>query len=398
MTSLTRDQEALLCGRAQETGYIVVNCRQRRLTVVTSAPGMGVTSLLEAGVAPALRREGFIVVVFRDWQGQSFALHLRESIEASVREQAQPYASARGDSLAVILRQVRESSGKSVAVLFDQFEDYLRCHTKTLLAEDFDTELSHALTQRDAAFVVGMQAHALPAFERLKQNIPNLLGNHIQLQALTREAAMEAIEREARAHDLEVAPAAIEALVSAPIALRSTDRVHPFFLKVATAQLLDGAKRIKAPVVDMPMIEARGGVDRVVLESLDAGIADLNPTHLDLLFRWCNILISPDKRRIAVTEKGLTEYAGKLNRFVATLLPIMTGTHLMRPVEMPEAIRWEIAREGLTPILNDWWERREAALQARRRANFRVRSISIAVTSIVVMYLIYIIVSWKQGI
>jgi len=148
----------------------------------------------------------------------------------------------------------------------------------------------------------------------------------------------------------------------------------------------------------MPMIEARGGVDRVVLESLDATIADLNPTHLDLLFRWCNILISPDKHRIAVTEKGLTEYAGKLNRFVATLLPIVTGTHLMRPVEMPEAIRWEIAREGLTPILSDWWERREANLQARRRANFRVRSISIAVTSIVVMYLIYIIVSWRQGI
>jgi hypothetical protein len=398
MTPLTRDQAGLLCGREKEIGDIAENCRQRHLTVVTANAGLGITSLLEAGVGPALRRAGFIVVVFRDWQGQSFVTHFRESIEAAVREQAQPYVWTRGDSMAVMLRQVRDRSGKPVAVLFDQFEDYLRCHTKTPLAEDFDTELAQALTQRDAAFVVGMQAHALAAFDRLKQHIPNLLGNHIQLQPLTREAAKEAIEREARALDLEVTPAAIEALVSAPIALRNADRVHPFFLKVATAQLLDGAQRIKAPAVDMPMIEARGGIDRVILESLDATIADLNPTHLDLLFRWCNILISPDKHRIAVTEKGLTEYAGKLNRFVITLLPIVTGQHLLRPVEMPEAIRWEIAREGLTPILNDWWERRETNLQARRRANFRIRSISIAVTSIVVMYLIYLIVGWKEGI
>jgi hypothetical protein len=50
----------------------------------------------------------------------------------------------------------------------------------------------------------------------------------------------------------------------------------------------------------------------------------------------------------------------------------------------------------LTPIVSDWWERREAALQARRRANFRVRSISIAVTCIVVMYVVYIILNWKE--
>jgi hypothetical protein len=396
VTPLTRDQEKLLRGRDREIVDIAENCRQRRLTVVTSAPGLGVTSLLEAGAGPALRREGFIVAVFRHWQGRSFAFHLKGAIETAVCEQAQPYVPARGDSLAAILREVRESSGKSVAVLFDQFEDYLRCHARTPLAEDFDAELAHALAQRDAAFVIGMQTHALTALERLRQNIPNLLGNHIQLQPLTREAAKEAIECEARALDLEVTPAAIDALVSAPVALRDTDRVHPFFLKAATAQLLAGAQRLKASAVGMPMIEARGGVDRIVLESLDGAIADLNPTHLDLLFRWCNILISPDKHRIAVTEKGLTEYAGKLNRFVLTLLPILTAQHLMRPVELPEGIRYEIARESLTPILSDWWERREAALQARSRANFRVRSISIAVTCIVVMYVVYIILNWKE--
>jgi hypothetical protein len=397
MTPLTHNQEALLRGRDRETGEIVENCRHSRLTVVSSAPGLGVTSLLEAGVGPALRREGIVVIAFRDWQGQSFAEHLREAIEAAVREQAQPYVWTRGETLGMMLRQIRERSGKPALVLFDQFEDYLRCHTKTPLAEAFDAELAQAITQRDASFVVGMQAHALPAFERLKEHVPNLLGNHVRLEPLSKEAAQEAIVAEARAFDLEVTPDAIEALVSAPVVLRNSGRVHPFFLKVATAQLLDAAARVQAPAIDRYMIETRGGVDRIVLESLDSTISDLNPTHVDLLFHWCNILIAPDKHRIAVTEKGLTDYAGKLNRFVITLLPIVTGTHLMRPVEMPEAIRYEIARECLTPILSDWWERREATVQARRRANFRVRSISIAVTCVVVMYVVWIILSWKEG-
>lgn len=397
MTPLTRDQEASLCGREQEVRDIVENCKQRRLTVLASAPGMGVTSLLEAGVVPALRREGYIVAVFRDWQGSSFAAHLLEAIDAAVREQAESYVSAAGDNLGAVLHQVRETSGKPVAMLFDQFEDYLRCHTKTPLAEAFDTELAQAVAQRDASFVIGMQAHGLPAFERLKQNIPNLLGYQIRLEPLSREAAKEAIAVEARAHGLEMVPAAIEALVLAPIVTRK-DGVHPFFLKAATAQLLDSAARVQAPAVDLAMIEVRGSVDRIVLESLDTTINDLNPSHLELFFHWCNILISPEKKRVAITEKGLTEYAGKLNRFVATLLPVVTGTHVLRPVEMPEAIRYEIARECLTPIVRDWWERRETVFQARRRANFRVRSISIAVTCIVVMYVVWIILSWKEGV
>ena len=167
MTPLTRNQEAQLRGRDHEVGEIVENCRHGRMTAITSPPGFGVTSLLDAGVAPVLLREGFTVAIFRDWQGQSFATHFRESMAAALRERA--------------------LSGKPVAILLDQFEDYLRCHAKTSLAESFD----------------------------------------IPLEPLSREGALEAIEVQARAYGLEVALAAIEALISAPIVLRNTGRVHP---------------------------------------------------------------------------------------------------------------------------------------------------------------------------
>jgi hypothetical protein len=398
MKPLTRDQESLLRGRDQEISEIVENCRQRRLTVVTSPPGMGVTSLLEAGVAPALRRDGFIVAVFRAWQGQGFAVNLKQAIDAAVREQTEKDISAAGETPGNMLQAIREISGKPVAVLFDQFEDYLRFHdVNQPLTEEFDSELAHALTQRDASFVIGMQAHAISAFERLKETVPDLLARQIKLDPLTRCAAKEAIESEAVSVGLKVEPAVPEALITAPVMMRNGDLVHPFFLKIATARLLDAARNSKAAVMNMAIIETSGSVDRLVLESLDHTFAALNPSHLELMFRSCNLLISKEVRRIAVTEKRLSDFAGKLNRFVLTLLPIMTEAGVLRSVEMADTTLYEIAREGLTPILRDWFDRRAIVMQNERRRAFLTRSISLAAACMVLMYVVYVIVTWKDA-
>ena len=100
--------------------------------------------------------------------------------------------------------------------------------------------------------------------------------------------------------------------------------------------------------------------------------------------------------RLAVTEKGLTDYAGKLNRFALTLLPVATVAGILRSVATHEAIRYEIARECLTPILRNWWERREAAAVSRRRAVFRTTSLSLALGAIVLACIIWILLS-KDG-
>jgi len=405
LKALTQNDSALLCGRADAVREIVDNCRAERLTVVTGEPGMGVTSLLQAGAAPALRRRGFIVAVFSDWQGRFFATALKEAVAEAVRQAADEHFLAQGEPLDELLQRIRAATGKSAIVLLDQFEDYIRCHSNTVISDNFDAELAHAIATRKGMFVIGLQEYAIPAFERLGQHIPNLRGFQIQLPPLRVEDAREAVVSEGRAIDLQVEPAALDALTSAPVTLvpaavpgkpASEEKgVHPFFLKVATGVLLDAETRLKSPVMRATTIEARGGVDRVVLESLDGAIAELGSTQVDLLFRWCTILISPEKHRLSVTEKGLNDYAGKWSRFAPRLLELLTGSGVLRSIETPEAIRYEISRDCFAPILRDWWERREAALVARRRAVFRVTSISVAVSSIVLMYVVWIIFGSK---
>jgi hypothetical protein len=399
LKALTQNDADLLCGRTDEIRGIVDNCRAQRLTVLTSEPGLGVTSVLQAGALPALRRRGFIVAYFSDWQGRFFATSLRETIANAVREDADPLFFGQDEPLDELLEHVRARTGKAIAILFDQFEDYVRCHSNTVLSDAFDAELAHAVATRKGVFVIGLQAHAVPAFERLGQHIPNLLGFRIELPLISLEAARDAVLLEARGMGLEVEPAALDALTTALVVApehgvssqNAEKKVHPFYLKVATGILLEAEARLKSPVLRFATILARDGVDRIVLESLDAGIADLDSTQVGLLFRWCNILISREEHRLSVTEKGLTEYAGKLNRFVPRLLELLTGSGVLRTVETPEAIRYELSRECFTPILRDWWERREASIVARRRAVFRITSISLALSAIVLMYAVWLI-------
>jgi hypothetical protein len=391
LKSLTQLDEKLLCGRADVIREIVENCQAERPTVLSSEPGFGVTSLIQAGLVPVLKRKGFIVATFSGWQGRFFATEFREAVANAVRDNADTRFFAQGEDLADLLTSIRTRTQRPVAILLDQFEDYVRCHANSELSDSFDAELARAVATRKGSFVFALQEHAIPAFERLQQHIPNLLGYQIQLQPLTVQAAREAIPLEASRMDLEVEPAALEALVSSPVMVAKENGIHPFFLKLATATFLGAEARLRSPRVRMATIEAQGGVERVVLESLDAPIAELGTTHIELLFRWCTLLISPEKHRLAVTEKGLTDYAGKLNRFAQTLLQKLTEMGMLRTVDINGTTRYELARDCLTSILRDWWERREAAIVARRRAVFRVRSVSVAAGAIVLMYIVWLI-------
>jgi len=391
---LTTVDERLLCGREQVVAEVLANCAAERHIVITSEPGLGVSSLFDAGLGPALTRAGYIAIVWRDWQGNTFAADFLAAIAQAVRDQADPDYLAQGEPLDEMLRYIRSRTGRRVAVLFDQFEDYVRCQTNSHQSDLFDADIGRVIAQREACCIMGLQAHAIPAFERLKQHVPNLMGYHMELQPLTPEAAAEAVRREAASRALEADSAAIEALLTSPAIVRPGG-VHPFFLKVATARLFEAEFRAKSHLLRTATIDSFGGADRVVLESLDHVFQEIGVTHQDLFFRWFNILVSPDNARLSVTEKGLTDYAGRLNRFVLVLLPALVEKGILRTLRTKDALRYEVARDGLVPILRDWWERREAAIIARRRARFRVTSVSVAVGSILVIYIVWIFFGMK---
>src|ERR1700733_2243422 len=105
---LTETDETLLRGREAVVREIVQNCQAGRFTVVTAEAGMGISSLLKAGVVPALKTEGAIVVTFRDWQGRFFVANLKEAVADAVREAADDLFFSEGEDLAEMLEGARQ--------------------------------------------------------------------------------------------------------------------------------------------------------------------------------------------------------------------------------------------------------------------------------------------------
>ena len=385
----------MLQGRSRDVERVLEDCVAERMTVVTAEPGTGLTSFLMAGLLPDLTRRGGIVFYWRDWQGRYFADTFREAIAAAVRDQADPDFFAEAESLKEMLARIRFRTGRGMVLLLDDFHEYLRCHRNSDLSDSFDAEISSVLAARDGCTVLGIHDESLADLERLRPHVPNLTSYRHPLHLLSTEEAKEMVRLRADAAGFEVEPGLYGPLLAGePIA--ESAGFHPFYLSIAVDRLADAEKRLKSHLLRASTLALNKGAATLVLESFDGRIDELPSSQRELFFRWCNILIVEDKetglkKRAAITEKALTEYAGKLNRFALSALPRLTGENLLRQVDVGSTLRYEIARECFVPIIQYWWERREAAIIARGRAIFRVTSISLAVGSILLVYVVYLL-------
>lgn len=364
-------EESLLSGRGAEVRTILENCEAGRLTVLLSPPGFGASSVLRAGVEPALLRAGTIVAIFSDWDSRTFAARLRETVAAAVHDQTGiPFSPQEREPLIELLDRARARSNKPIAVLLDQFEDYLRCHAGSDISDDFDAELSHAVSSRAAQFVIAMHPSALGEFERFSQFVPNLLGYTVTLAPLSREDAAELVRRRG------IEPAAADEIVSARGAAVDGG-VNPSLIVLAAASLSGATMR------------AAGGPDHLILNSLDPVLRELSASQRRLFLEWLPILVTADGHRIAVSLKGLSERTPARGGAVESTLARLISLGMLRHITTPFGIRYLLARDATAPILRAWGERVQRTRSVRRQTLLRAISVLVGVIALIAAYLVY---------
>lgn len=375
---LTAAEEDLLCGREAEVEKAVENCRAERLTIINSTAGSGASSLILAGAEPALRRAGFATVYFADWQGRNVAARIREAIAAAVGEQADNLAGPR-DSLLHLLKQVEAKAEKPVAVFLDQFEDYLLCHAGTNVSDDFDAQLSHAISSRAARFVIAIHPAAVPELERLSQFVPNLLGYTLALPPLDTEAVKDAARRIAARAGLQIEAAAVEEIAKA----------DPALAILAARCLRDAELQARSPAARLSTLRENGGAERMALRSLDETIGRLRPSHRRLLLQWAPALVSVDRHRLAASQNTLAERSGLSADAVREPLDALIGAGLLRRIDTTRGMRFQLPRDSMAPVIRDWWTRTTAQKAALRQTLFRAVSVLVGTIAIVALFLVY---------
>jgi hypothetical protein len=112
-----RDQ-ALFKGRQAETELVVRRIGEQRVVVLYGPPGAGKTSLLAAGVIPALIQAGALVVHIQDYARPA------ETIRAALAANAEqvPILLPDPPTLPDLARAVYQATQGSLVLIFDQFE------------------------------------------------------------------------------------------------------------------------------------------------------------------------------------------------------------------------------------------------------------------------------------
>lgn len=366
-----------LYGRDREVQDLLDLVIAERIVVVHSPSGAGKSSLLQAGLIPRLRAEGFTVgsvirVGFEPPErtdANRYTLSALLSLEESTSTPHAPISELARQDLAGYLERRRVQTGTEAEVLiFDQFEEVL-----TLDPADHDhklgffADLANVLKQRATWVVFAIREDHLAALDPYRRLLPTRLTTTYRLDLLTAESALAAIQAPALAQGVEFTDAAAHKLVDdlrvmkvarpgGAVDMLPGRHVEAVQLQVVCRRLWD---RLPAGdrYIDLADVIALGDVDQALADYCDAALAACaarTGVAERLLRAWM--------QRNLVTDTGLRTQVLLGSRQTREIderaLASLTDAHLLR-AEQRRGMHWiELAHDRLVAPLarsNQQW-------------------------------------------
>ncbi len=233
LVSFTEKEHAYFHGRVEEAEELFRRVARRNLTVLFGQSGLGKSSLLKAGVFPALRSHGYLPVPIR-LDHSPTAVSLSEQVivatERAIREaggQCEPRPADADDSLwrhfhrRGFRPQTADSQPLRLALVFDQFEELFAVGQASeearARASQFVNELADLIENRvprlleqqmdespdlvkqflmpdqDHRFLICLREDYLPHLESLRPTIPSLSENRMRLTRMNGDNALRAV-------------------------------------------------------------------------------------------------------------------------------------------------------------------------------------------------------------
>jgi WD40 repeat protein len=404
----------LFFGRERESEIIRANLIAARLTILYGPSGVGKTSLLRAGVAHPLRTyEGATVVLFSGWSGDP-----EEGLLAAVEEEVErvqpgarvePADRSPVDAIAAWTAEL----GTELYVILDQFEEYFLYHET---GGPF-VELAELVRRRDvrANLLISIREDALAQLDAFKAQIPNLFGNSLRLDRLTRDSGRRAIlgplerynelaspERRMEAEP-ELVEEVLDSVAAGRIQLGASGRggaengspdsglIEAPYLQLVLERLWEVETERGSDRLRVDTLRELGGAARIVEDHLERAMAGLSAEEKDAAAAMYNHLVTPTGTKIAHRTGDLARYAAvdetEANRVLATL----AQERIVRAGENGVAgPQYEIFHDVLADAVLAWRarheaerrldsERREAARRHRRLLAFAAASLAAVV-------------------
>lgn len=397
----TENDRAYFFGREQDQQTIGANLITAQLTVLYGASGVGKTSVLMAGVIPFVRSQPDVaVVLYRNWQvPNAFA-----ALKASIMEATGAKGIDAELPLDRFLEQVGRQTRQTVAVIFDQFEEYLLYNpADTARGRSFDAEFARAVNREDidANFLISIREDALARLDRFQPYIPDVLGNYLRLDHLDVAGAQRAVEKPLAYYNevaarrgeperfMDVEPVLVDKLVNqvrigcvtagaqtGKGVVSDSARVETPFLQMVLMKVWDAERAAKSGIMRAATLDRLGGAQEIVRDHVDSFMATLPAAEREASSCIFDRLVTPSGSKIAYNAADLREFAGEQGASIPPLLERLSDRNVrilraVAPAGDSVEIRYEIFHDVLSSALLAWRARylreKEGEKERRRR-------------------------------
>jgi hypothetical protein len=314
LASFTEETRAFFYGRDEEITELSRRVQRKLLTILFGQSGLGKTSILNAGIVPRLRQEGYCPVYVRiDYAAAAPepAEQIKQAIlraTESAGRWTQPGTAVEGESLWEFLHhrddQLLDDAGKALTplVIFDQFEEIFTLAQGDAagrqraarfvedLADLVENRLPKSLearldedetiierfdfTRGDYRILIALREDYLAHLEAFKGQMPSITQNRMRLARMTGAQALDAVRKPGGALvNEEVAEAIVRFIAGGP-ELRNAE-VEPSLLSLIcrelnNARIAQGRREISVDLL-------AGSRETILSEFYERALADQPP-------------------------------------------------------------------------------------------------------------------------
>lgn len=417
-------------GRENESETLRLNLMASQSTLLYGASGVGKSSVINAGLIPALdRQDDVIVASFSEWT-EDPTPGIKASIETAAKERLRHFEPRADASLAETLEHVADALADDiddpdeliqrpgrVVVILDQVDEFIINYT---LTAETERSLSKAFRRPhpSVAVMVSIREDWLARLDRFLGIFPTLLDNIIRLQPLSVEGAEAAITGPVaryaenypdsgpdsvegdltRALVEQVRRSDAAAVTADSLALLSPRhveaRIDTALLQIVLTRLWKVEMQEGSRSLRLATLKKLGDASRILDEHLASVFDRFSAEQQDQAVEMFDRLVTPSETKIAQSAEDLAAYlnsdTGQLALILDTLAaPDARVLRAFAPRDRPESRRYELYHDLLARPIRGWLvgrrveaqvdeylsKRRSAEAEADRRIINRLASV-----------------------
>ncbi len=300
----------LFKGRAGKIAETLQSIRNSTATVVYGTEGVGLTSLLEAGIRPALEADSSLVVRIADYS--DLASEFRKGLEVDGKPM---FLRVPGDApLSEVLRAVNPARFPTLVLALDQFEQ--ACVLAVAEQQKLMAVLEDSLQVLGVRLKLVILIHedALPELAHFQPLLLKRSGPWIELQPLQIEDAVSAIvdPLDVLGWPVTLNPALareqivpdLSELYLDPDGLAKKGWVDPGQLQIACSWLYQKARDRRPPLIDETLyVKEAGGADGILVRYMEEELQTRFAGQTELASQILMAMAVPDMERWVAPEQ-----------------------------------------------------------------------------------------------